>query len=49
MGLSEAESLIGTWRLLSREDRTRSGEPMLGPQPEALPIYDCAGNFAGNS
>lgn len=48
MGLSE--SLIGTWRLLSREDRARSGElrdePMLGSQPEALLIYDRAGNFA---
>jgi hypothetical protein len=45
-----SESLIGTWRLLSREDRTRSGElrdePMLGSQPEALLIYDRAGNFA---
>jgi hypothetical protein len=48
MGLSE--SLIGTWRLRSREDRTRNGdlrdEPMLGSRPEALLIYDRAGNFA---
>jgi hypothetical protein len=48
MGLSD--SLIGTWRLLSREDRlpdgTRREEPTLGPDPVALLIYDSAGNFA---
>ena len=48
MGL--AASLVGTWRLQSREDRTATGElrdePMLGSHPEALLIYDRAGNFA---
>ena len=45
-----ASSLIGTWRLLSREDRTANGElraePALGSDPHALLIYDRAGNFA---
>ena len=43
-------SLPGTWELLSREDRTASGEkrvePSLGEDPVALLIYDRAGHFA---
>ncbi|HTS79428.1 MAG TPA: lipocalin-like domain-containing protein [Myxococcaceae bacterium] len=45
-----SQSLPGTWRLLSREDRTAAGErrvdPGLGADPEALLFYDRAGNFA---
>ncbi len=45
-----SQALPGTWRLLSREDRTRSGErrvePGLGDDPLALLFYDRAGNFA---
>ncbi len=44
------ETLPGTWKLLSRTDRTRSGElraePSLGSDPVALLIYDRSGNFA---
>lgn len=42
--------LIGTWELLSREDRTSTGElrvdPSLGADPVALLYYDRAGHFA---
>jgi hypothetical protein len=42
--------LPGTWRLLSRQDRTASGErrvePSLGEDPEALLFYDRARHFA---
>jgi hypothetical protein len=45
-----SQSLIGTWELLSREDRTTSGErrvdPLLGADPIALLIYDRSGHFA---
>lgn len=45
-----SQALIGTWRLVSREDRTASGErridPALGADPIALLVYDRAGNFA---
>jgi hypothetical protein len=45
-----SQRLIGTWRLVSREDRTASGErridPALGADPIALLVYDRAGNFA---
>ena len=45
-----ASQLIGTWRLLSREDRTIEGkrqvDPGLGSDPIALLVYDSAGNFA---
>ena len=45
-----ASQLVGTWRLVSREDRTASGkrriEPGLGADPVALLVYDTAGNFA---
>lgn len=45
-----AETLVGTWRLISREDRLPGGElrpePTLGSDPHALLIYDRAGNFA---
>jgi len=42
--------LVGTWKLLSREDVTTSGErrtePILGSNPIAYLIYDAAGHFA---
>ena len=45
-----SQALIGTWRLVSREDRTGSGErridPGLGADPIALLVYDRGGNFA---
>ena len=45
-----SHALIGTWRLVSREDRTASGErridPGLGADPIALLVYDRGGNFA---
>ena len=45
-----SQALIGTWRLVSREDRTASGErridPALGADPIALLVYDRGGNFA---
>jgi hypothetical protein len=45
-----SERLIGTWSLVSREDRTASGErridPSLGADPIALLVYDRGGNFA---
>jgi hypothetical protein len=43
-------SLIGTWELLSREDRTHAGErriePSLGSDPIALLYFDRSGHFA---
>jgi len=45
-----ASQLLGTWRLLSREDHTAAGErrvdPGLGSDPIAILVYDAAGNFA---
>ena len=45
-----ASDLIGTWKLVSREDRTPAGElqidPALGRDPLALLVYDGAGNFS---
>ena len=45
-----ASQLVGTWRLVSREERTAAGERRidagLGADPVALLIYDAAGNFA---
>ena len=42
--------MIGTWRLVSREDRDADGQarpdPALGSDPLGLLIYDTAGNFA---
>lgn len=43
-------ALIGTWQLLSREDRTAGGErridPGLGADPVALLFFDRQGHFA---
>jgi hypothetical protein len=43
-------ALIGTWELISREDRNAAGElrlePTLGPDPLGLLIYDRGGRFA---
>jgi hypothetical protein len=45
-----ASKLVGSWRLVSREDRTPAGErrvdPGLGADPLALLVYDSAGNFS---
>jgi hypothetical protein len=45
-----SETLPGTWELLSRVDRTASGErrvePSLGEDPVALLYYDRSGHFA---
>lgn len=45
-----ASRLVGTWRLVSREDHTAAGErrvdPGLGADPLALLAYDAAGNFS---
>jgi hypothetical protein len=42
--------LVGTWRLVAREDRTLDGEPrtdpVLGSDPVAILIYDAGGSFA---
>jgi hypothetical protein len=51
MNAKESEtSLVGTWKLLSREDVTTNGErrtdPILGSDPIAYLIYDAAGHFA---
>jgi hypothetical protein len=44
------KSLVGTWKLLSREDVTSDGQrrtdPILGADPLAYLIYDAAGHFA---
>lgn len=44
------ETLIGTWKLVSRRDRTAAGEPRveptLGEDPFGLLFYDRGGNFA---
>jgi hypothetical protein len=44
-----ASQLVGTWRLVSREDRTAAGERRidqgLGADPLALLVYDADGNF----
>jgi Lipocalin-like domain len=43
-------SLVGTWKLLSREDMTLNGErrtePILGCDPLAFLMYDAVGHFA---
>lgn len=43
-------SMVGTWELLSREDRTASGaprsEPSLGSDPVSLLFFDASGHFA---
>jgi len=48
--ISSENSLVGTWKLLSREDVTAWGErridPILGGNPLAYLIYDAAGHFA---
>jgi hypothetical protein len=48
--MSLSTALPGTWRLVSREDRTAAGEiraePSLGADPVALLYYDRAGHFA---
>jgi lipocalin-like protein len=45
-----SKSLVGTWLLTLREDRTREGkahpDPGLGSDPVAILVYDASGNFA---
>ena len=45
-----SQALVGSWTLVSREDRTLTGErridPALGEDPQALLFYDRGGNFA---
>jgi Lipocalin-like domain len=45
-----SRDLIGTWKLVAREDRTAGGErridPSLGADPVALLIYDRHGYFS---
>ncbi len=45
-----SSDLVGTWELVSRIDRTASGEtkaePTLGSDPVALLYYDRSGHFA---
>ncbi|MGH7192765.1 MAG: lipocalin-like domain-containing protein, partial [Candidatus Saccharimonadales bacterium] len=45
-----SETLLGTWKLVSREDRTHQGElrvdPALGADPIAILTYDRGGYFA---
>jgi hypothetical protein len=47
---SLSAALIGTWELLTREDRTQNGghriEPSLGANPIALLFFDAHGHFA---
>ena len=49
-GGSLSRELIGTWELVSRIDRTATGErrpePLLGEDPIALLYYDRSGHFA---
>lgn len=49
-GTGSETSIVGTWKLLSREDVRRDGqrlaEPVLGSDPVAYLIYDAAGHFA---
>lgn len=48
--MSLSASLVGTWKLKSRVDRTISGEPRvepsLGEDPIAILYYDRSGHFA---
>ena len=48
--MSPSTALVGTWELVSRIDRTPSGErraePTLGDDPVALLYYDRGGHFA---
>ncbi len=45
-----AASLVGTWELFYRKDRTESGEacpePGLGDEPIGLLVYDAGGRFS---
>lgn len=47
---SPSELLVGSWVLVSREDRTADGsivpEPALGPDPMGFLVYDGRGNMA---
>jgi len=50
IGSSLRSRLVGTWRLVSREDRNAAGERRidsgLGADPLGLLIYDAGGSFA---
>ena len=50
MSIPLSTALIGTWELLSRQDRNAAGElrpdPALGADPLGLLVYDKSGRFA---
>ncbi len=50
VSVAAEKSLVGTWKLLSREDVTSDGQrrtdPILGADPLAYLMYDAAGHFA---
>ncbi|MET0983949.1 MAG: lipocalin-like domain-containing protein [Steroidobacteraceae bacterium] len=47
-GVTAAQALIGTWKLLAFEDRSDKGEPRYpyGVHPQGLLIYDATGHMA---
>ena len=50
VAIAAGRSLVGTWKLLSREDVASDGQrridPILGLNPIAYLMYDAAGHFA---
>ena len=50
VAIASETSLVGTWKLLSREDVTSDGqrraEPKLGSDPVSYLMYDATGHFA---
>ena len=50
VAIASETSLVGTWKLLSREDVTSDGqkrtEPKLGSDPVSYLMYDASGHFA---
>jgi hypothetical protein len=50
VAIASETSLVGTWKLLSREDVTSDGQrrtdPILGADPVSYLMYDAAGHFA---
>ena len=50
VAMASETSLVGTWKLLSREDVTCDGrrrtDPILGTKPIAYLMYDAGGHFA---
>ena len=50
VSITSGTSLVGTWKLLSREDVTANGqkttEPRLGSDPISYLMYDASGHFS---